>query len=356
MMFPIKLSVQVLFVLSLLFEAQCEDAAVEANLDAIKNHEKIFKDVVKEDLKTIGVEFDKFLGELNSEMDALRAYVKDTIEEIEAHAKKRMTDSDKVLNDNIKEVEVAINKTFSLMNEVMMANLNTLNKTTLEQRDMTIDWIHTRNHRQEDIMKTNVALCAYSSHHHSDLGEPVTYYNHPEEDMDLNKKKPPFDETGDLGGYVDDKLDWMVFNQTCPNDCCSKPHEEACAMEVLNRETGVFKVPVNASGLFMFSFGITMDVRDFDWLPSERNEYQFRKNGVKVDGVSIYADAAENHRGDRLPGSMTVLLQLEQGDEVDVVQTRRRESNDIDDYDPTFCGTLLHLEKVSSNWSFKIRL
>merc|ERR1712126_107622 len=116
MMFPIKLSVQVLFVLSLLFEAQCEDAAVEANLDAIKNHEKIFKDVVKEDLKTIGVEFDKFLGELNSEMDALRAYVKDTIEEIEAHAKKRMTDSDKVLNNNIKEVEVAINKTFSLMN------------------------------------------------------------------------------------------------------------------------------------------------------------------------------------------------------------------------------------------------
>ena len=53
---------------------------------------------------------------------------------------------------------------------------------------------------------------------------------------------------------------------------------------------------------------------------------------------------------------MTVLLQLEQGDEVDVVQTRRRESNDIDDYDPTFCGTLIHLEKVSSNWSFKIRL
>merc|ERR1711962_74325 len=353
MMFPIKLSVQVLFVLSLLFEAQCEDAAVEANLGAIKNHEKIFKDVVKEDLKTIGEEFDKFVGDLNTEMDALRDFVEKTIKEIEDHAKKQREDSDKVLEENIKKVETGIKDMFASMNTTMMANLETLNKTTREQRDMTIDWIHMRNHLQEDIMKTNVALCAYSSHHHSDLGEPVTYYNHPGEDMDLDKERPspPSDpeEDSDLGGYVDDKLDWMVFNQTCPNDCCKKKHKEACAMEVLNRETGVFKVPVNASGLYMFSFGITMDVRDFDWPHSERNEYQFRKNGVKVDGVSIYADAAENHRGDRLPGSMTVLLQLEEGDEVDVVQTRRRESNDIDDYDPTFCGTLLHLEKASES-------
>ena len=359
---PMKLGVhfQILLIFSFLYGAHCKDAAVDANLEAIKNHEKIFKDVVKEDLKTIGEEFDKFVGDLNTEMDALRDFVEKTIKEIEDHAKKQREDSDKVLEENIKKVETGIKDMFASMNTTMMANLETLNKTTREQRDMTIDWIHKRNHLQEDIMKTNVALCAYSSHHHSDLGEPVTYYNHPGEDMDLDKERPspPSDpeEDSDLGGYVDDKLDWMVFNQTCPNDCCNKKHKEACAMEVLNRETGVFKVPVNASGLYMFSFGITMDVRDFDWPHSERNEYQFRKNGIKVDGVSIYADAAENHRGDRLPGSMTVLLQLEEGDEVDVVQTRRRQSNDIDDYDPTFCGTLLHLEKVSSNWSFKMRL
>ena len=140
---------------------------------------------------------------------------------------------------------------------------------------------------------------------------------------------------------MDDKLDWMVYKKTCPDHpCCKKTHEEACAMEVLNRQTGVFKVPANAGGLYMFSFGVTFDTRDFDEIPSERNEYQFRKNKAIVKGVSIYADAAPNERSDRVPGSMTVLLQLEQNDEVDVVQTRKRQSRDIPDYNPTFCGTL----------------
>ena len=351
---------QLILVLSLFYGVLCPDALVEFNLKDIKRHEEIFKDTVKEDLKTIGEEIDKFVEDLNTEMEAVREYVKETVKEIQEHAKTNMESSDAVLEKNIADLEVAINGTFSAMNMTMMENLEILSNKTGDERKMLIDWVHQRSHLQEDILKTDVALCAYTSTHHSGSGEPdvwpVTYYNHPEDPMDLDSARPPYDPEGDNGGYVDDKFDWRVYNETCPNDCCSKAHVEACAMEVLNRETGVFKVPVNASGLYMFSFGVTMDARDFDWLPSEKNEYQFRKNRTNIGGVSIFADAAPNAKNDRVPGSMTVLLQLEQYDEVDVVQTRKRKSNDIPDYNPTFCGTLIHLEKVRFKFEFLILL
>ena len=345
-----KAFVQILLILSLIYEAPCKDALVEENLAAIKKHEEIFKETVEVDLEEIGKQFDKFLNDLNTEMKNVRDFVKESIEEIQTEAEKNMEKSDKVLDDNMKGLEAAIGSTFSDMNKITMENLDTLGIKTMDERKMLIDWIHQRSHLQEDILKTDVALCAYTSTHYSGSGQtiwPVTYYNNPEDDMDLDSARPPYDPEGDNGGYVDDKLDWRVFNKTCPGQpCCSKAHVEACAMEVLNRETGVFKVPANAGGLYMFSFGVTMDTRDFDRLPSERNEYQFRKNKANVGGVSIFADAAPNERSDRVPGSMTVLLQLEENDEVDVVQTRKRQERDIPDYNPTFCGTLIHLEKV----------
>ena len=344
----------------LLFEAHGDDALAEANQDSLKTHEKMFKETVKVDLKKIGDEFDKFVEDLNTEMDDVRKYVTDAIKEIqENYAKANMESSDEILDKNIKELQVAIQSTFEEMNKVMMENLDTLDKETEKERKMLIDWIHQRNHLQEDIMKTEVSLCAFTDHHQSRNGEPVTYYNDPElKTPDLTKARPVYNPSnpqpgeGDTGGYVDDKLSWIVYNQTqtqsCPNDCCNQPHVEACAMEVLNRATGAFKVPVNASGLYMFTFGVTMDVRDYGHHQSEKNEYQFRKNGQKVDGVSIYADAAPNDRSDMVPGSMTAFLQLQEKDEVDVVQTMERLSlaNDIADYNLTFCGTLIHLEKV----------
>ena len=73
-------------------------------------------------------------------MDALRGFV-EKIEEIEDRAKKQMVDSDKVPDENIKKVETGIKDMFASMITTMMANLETLNKTNREQRDITIDWI-----------------------------------------------------------------------------------------------------------------------------------------------------------------------------------------------------------------------
>ena len=175
----------------LLFEAHGDDALAEANQESLKTHEKMFKETVKVDLKKIGDEFDKFVEDLNTEMDDVRKYVTDAIKEIqENYAKANMESSDEILDKNIKELQVAIQRTFEEMNKIMMENLDTLDKETEKERKMLIDWIHQRNHLQEDIMKTEVSLCAFTDHHQSRNGEPVTYYNDPElETPDLTKAR-----------------------------------------------------------------------------------------------------------------------------------------------------------------------
>merc|ERR1712203_7436 len=66
-----------------------------------------------------------------------------------------------------------------------------------------------------------------------------------------------------------------------------------------------------------------------------------------------YSDAGVRHpiRGrkaiyDKFPGSNTMLLKLEEGDEISVMQI---EDTDIPDYHVSFCGTLIHLEKASES-------
>ena len=67
----IKPVVQILLILSLIYEAPCKDDLVEENLAAIQKHEEILQQTVKEDLKTIGQKFDEFVDNLNTEMEAV---------------------------------------------------------------------------------------------------------------------------------------------------------------------------------------------------------------------------------------------------------------------------------------------
>ena len=118
-------------------------------------------------------------------------------------------------------------------------------------------------------------------------------------------------------------------------------------MEVLNRDTGRFTVPQNADGLYLFTFSITMDTWDFieghTW-----DFYYFRKNGRKILGSELYGDAGSNEDHDKLPGSRTILVELNAGDSIDVFQQKKR---DIPDRQASFCGSLIHLRKVLAVFS-----
>merc|ERR1712061_104900 len=122
-------------------------------------------------------------------------------------------------------------------------------------------------------------------------------------------------------------------------------------MRVLNRTSGMFKVPTGATGLYLFTFSVTMDTADLN--TTEPSEYEFVKNGMPIPGTRIYSDAGVRRPGhgqtgiyDMVSGSNTILLKLEEDDEVGVKQL---EDTDIPDYSVTFCGTLIHLDKASES-------
>ena len=97
----------------------------------------------------------------------------------------------------------------------------------------------------------------------------------------------------------------------------------------------------------MFTFSVTMDTADFN---SESSMYEFVKNGAAIPGTRIYSDAGLPHPKegrsaiyDTTPASNTIFLKLEEEDEVAV---RQLMDTDIPDYHVSFCGSLIHLEKV----------
>ena len=90
-----------------------------------------------------------------------------------------------------------------------------------------------------------------------------------------------------------------------------------------------------------------MDTADFN---SESSMYEFVKNGAAIPGTRIYSDAGLPHPTegksaiyDTTPASNTIFLKLEEYDEVAV---RQLMDTDIPDYHVSFCGSLIHLEKV----------
>ena len=151
------------------------------------------------------------------------------------------------------------------------------------------------------------------------------------------------------GGYIDNHKQWRVFNVTRPDNCCAAGDSgcEDCAMKVLNRQTGFFTVPANAVGLYMFTFSATMDTFDANHGFSP-NEYKFQRNGEILDETGLYANVGSNWKNDKVPGSRTIFLRLEDRDKVGVVQTRARY---VLDHHISFCGALIHLNKVSGSFA-----
>ena len=249
-----------------------------------------------------------------------------------------MNAGDTTIKENIKNIEEHIRNKVNEVNEKMVENLKALSKASAKERESIRDWNNERSTEHEEILGTHVSLCAYDYGDYAKGKDHVVTYN------------------SARGGYLDGHKRWQV--PTDPKEDKEKRAEaraskkmthndEAMAMKVLNRETGKFQVPKQGAGIYMFTFSVTMDTADFN---SESSMYEFVKNGTAIDGTRIYSDAGLPHprKGmsaiyDMTPASNTIFLKLEEYDEVAV---RQLMETDIPDYHVSFCGSLVHLEKV----------
>merc|ERR1712165_523301 len=302
-----------------------DESLADKNKDDIVKHEDILKDRVATDLQELKTKIKQFVENVNSKLTELRTKTKEAIEKLQEDTAANMKTGDTTIKENIKKLEEHIRNKINEVNEKMVANLKALSEATSKERTSIRNWNDDRSTKHENILGTHVSLCAYDHGDYAKEKEHVVTYK------------------SARSGFLDGHKSWQVLGGPKHND-------EAMAMKVLNRTAGTFQVPKNASGLYMFTFSVTMDTADFN---SESSMYEFVKNGTAIDGTRIYSDAGLPHprKGmsaiyDTAPASNTIFLKLEEYDEVAV---RQLMDTDIPDYHVSFCGSLIHLEKASES-------
>ena len=282
---------------------------------AIESQWLTLEDSVMRDVLELKESFNKIVGDINTAFGEYRAFTEGSVTELNLHIDSEMKQNDEALEENTKLLEDFTKSQVKEMDKTLLGNLQNLSSTMAQERSSIVSWAHQRSTFHEDILKTDVALCAF--------------------DYDDEKRTGVVNYNGRHSGYLTDQKSWRVFNETC--------NQESCAKEVLNRDTGRFTVPQNADGLYLFTFSITMDT--FDYLEGHTwDYYYFRKNGHKVTGTGLYGNVGSNPHSDMFPGSRTIILDLEAGDYVDVFQTKGKA---VPDLQALFCGSLIHLTKVS---------
>merc|ERR1719166_495456 len=324
-MMPSRLIAVVLLVLFVASASAQDESLADKNKDDIVKHEDILKDKVATDLQELKTKIKQFVENVNSKLTELRTKTKEAIEKLQEDTAANMKTGDTTIKENIKNLEEHIRNKVNEVNEKMVENLKALSKASAKQRKDIRDWNNERSRKHEEILGTHVSLCAY------DYGDYAKGKNHV---VTYNSAR---------SGYLDGHKSWQVLGGPKHND-------EAMAMKVLNRTAGTFQVPKNASGLYTFTFSVTMDTADFN---SESSMYEFVKNGAAIPGTRIYSDAGLPHPTegrsaiyDTTPASNTIFLKLEEYDEVAV---RQLMDTDIPDYHVSFCGSLIHLEKASES-------
>lgn len=291
-----------------------ESQQTSSNNKNIENQWIVLEQSVMRDVLELKESLNKMIGDINTAFGEYKTFTDGSIKDLSLHIKSNMAKSDETLERNTRKLEVETKKKVVETNQSLLENLEVLDSAMAQERSSIIDWAHQRSTFHEDILKTDVALCVYDKIQ-DHIG--VVKYN------------------GRFSGYINSQKSWQVFNETCD--------EESCAMEVLNRRTGRFTVPQYADGLYMFTFSVTMDTWNIyrSWNPSL---YYFRKNGHMVKGTRLYGDVGSNSGTDKFPGSRTIFLELDAGDVIDVQQSMKKNSPD---YQASFCGSLIHLKKVS---------
>jgi len=287
------------------------------NRRAIESQWLTLEDSVMRDVLELKESFNKIVGDINTAFGEYRAFTEGSVTELNLHIESEMKQNDEALEENTKLLEDFTKSQVKEMDKTLLENLQTLSSTMAQERSSIVSWAHQRSTFHEDILKTDVALCAF--------------------DYDDEKRTGVVNYNGRHSGYLTDQKSWRVFNETC--------NQESCAKEVLNRDTGRFTVPQNADGLYLFTFSITMDT--FDYLEGHTwDYYYFRKNGHKVAGTGLYGNVGSNPHSDMFPGSRTIILDLEAGDYVDIFQTKGKA---VPDLQALFCGSLIHLTKASAS-------
>ena len=120
---------------------------------------------------------------------------------------------------------------------------------------------------------------------------------------------------------------WWTHHRALLHKAILKTRETAFAYDLGHFGKGIFAYNSKDGGYIEDSFRIRHNTRWCSW----------KRNWEIIEGTKIYADVGFSKTHDRIPGSRTIFLKLEENDEVSVKQEYQ---TDIQDYQISF----LHLK------------
>merc|ERR1712110_678005 len=144
------------------------------NERAIESQWLTLEDSVMRDVLELKESFNKIVGDINTAFGEYRAFTEGSVTELNLHIDSEMKQNDEALEENTKLLEDFTKSQVKEMDKTLLENLQTLSTTMAQERSSIVSWAHQRSTFHEDILKTDVALCAFDYDDEKRTGVPIT--------------------------------------------------------------------------------------------------------------------------------------------------------------------------------------
>merc|ERR1719445_1541131 len=137
------------------------DKQAHTNANNIESGWLTLEESVMRDVLELKESFNKIHEDINKAFGEFRAFTEESVEDLSKEIVAELGKSDKVLESSTEKLENYTKSKVVEMNKTLLENLQTLSSTMAEERRSIVDWANERSSIHENLLKTDVTLCAH---------------------------------------------------------------------------------------------------------------------------------------------------------------------------------------------------
>merc|ERR1712156_915115 len=137
------------------------DKQAHTNANQIESGWLTLEESVMRDVLELKESFNKIHEDINQAFGEFRAFTEGSIKDLSKQIEAELGKSDRVLESSTKNLEDYTKSKVVEMNKTLLENLQTLSTTMAGERRSIVDWANERSSIHENLLKTDVTLCAY---------------------------------------------------------------------------------------------------------------------------------------------------------------------------------------------------
>merc|ERR1711962_902111 len=137
------------------------DKQAHTNANKIESGWLTLEESVMRDVLELKESFNKIHEDINQAFGEFRAFTEGSIEDLSKQIVAELGKSDRVLESSTENLEDYTKSKVVEMNKTLLENLQTLSTIMAEERRSIVDWANERSSIPENLLKTDMTLCAY---------------------------------------------------------------------------------------------------------------------------------------------------------------------------------------------------